>query len=231
MNENIEDIYEEKRLLENQVEELTERIKQAESSDLRYLICKYIFLKNPSNKKRIGKNEIDFEEWQKGIEEIYKRKIATLQKESEGLRKILFKKNLDIFLKLNPEFNKIPFAYCDVNRQLLCTNSVYELFSINHKENLTLKDLLKHIEKEDAKYIFESLKSGKRIKDYKLKDTRNLSINSYPLYYSNLPVGVAIILESPDLNIEKGKMFRFVRGILRNIKELNSEYNLMQKTS
>jgi hypothetical protein len=39
---------------------------------------------------------------------------------------------------------------------------------------------------------------------------------------------VALILQSPDLAIEDGKLFRFVRSILRSVHEMSVEYNFIK---
>ena len=159
--------------------------------------------------------------------ESYRKRVDLLQREAVELRRVLFRTKMDLFMKANPNNAVIPFAYCDVNRQLLCTRAVRDLFSIEPAKELSLRELLHHIEKKDARHIFESLKSGTRLKDYKLTDVRSISVNSYPLFYGEIPVGVAMILQSPDSTVEPGKMYRFVRGILSIVKEMSREYNLI----
>jgi hypothetical protein len=189
---------------------------------------RYLVSKTPTNKKRVGKTEIDFSDWQRILEDSYRKRLRITGHEAEELRKVLFRTKMDLFLRSNAEFSDIPMAYCDVNRQLLCTPVVYDLFGIEPEKQLGLKDLLEHVDREDSRHILDSLKNGVRLKDYQLRDVRNLKLNSYPLYFSEMPVGVALILQSPDIAIEDGRLFRFVRGILRSVHEMSTEYNFIK---
>lgn len=195
-----------------------------------YLIAKAICRNTPCNEcKKPGTEPIEFLVWQKGIEEHYKREILTTKHERDELRKTLFKTRMDLFMKSHPEFADIPFAYCDVNRQLLCTPAVYELFAIEQGKELDLRDLLSHVDRKDAEYIFGSLKQGTRLKDYQLKDVRSIRVFTYPLFYSELPVGVAMVLQTPEIVLETGKLSRFVKSILREAKALSSEYHIVKQ--
>jgi len=223
-------VLDENEQLRRQVDEMNEKIQLAESSDVKALLAKYIVLRTPRNSHALDQTrrapEVDFQHWQRGIESSYDRRIHLLQREVVELRKAHFRTTIDLVLKRNPGLAEIPFAYCDVNGQLLCTRAVYDLFSIN-REALSLRGLLRHIEKEDARHIFESLQAGRRLRDYRLKDVRSISVNSYPLFYGELPVGVAMILQSPDLAIEPGRMYRFVREVLTEVRSMSREYNLI----
>jgi hypothetical protein len=225
------EVLDENEALRRQLDEMNERIQLAEASDVKALLAKYIILRTPKNSHAADRTrhapEVDFQLWQRGIENSYDKRIHLLQREVLELRKALFRTTMDLILKRSPGLAEIPFTYCDVNGQLLCTRAVYDLFSIQRGEELNLRGLLRHIEKEDARHIFESLQAGRRLKDYKLRDVRSISVNSYPLYYGELPVGVAMILQSPDLAIESGKMYRFVREVLSEVRSMSREYNLI----
>lgn len=195
---------------------------------------KYILSRTPINKKREGKIEMDFENWQKMI-------TVPLMKEAGATRSYFFRFVMDQMLVQRPGFRKVPFFYYDFySKKAVYTPGALELFGIDQKtsEEIPLKVLTRGIIPEhERKMLTDELKSGKRIKDYSLKTSNyclnQIVVNAYPLLYERKPVGFGVLLYSPglDLKISKKRYEIFENGVEELIGRISKGFQVIKEES
>lgn len=151
-----------------------------------------------------------------GLEDLMKEKNEALEQENKELRVELFSKIMDLLMQAHPDYEEIPFGYCDKKGQMVYTPSVAEIFG---EERV--------VSYSHLKAIYESAKKGVRLKNFELKP--GIFIYTYPLSYVRLPVGVAFVVDDSRRELEKGKMFRFVRSVLGEVKKISENYKLLKR--
>ena len=221
-------------------EQLSSLLRDIESravnleSDRNVALVRYISSKTPVNTKRDKTQDIDFSVWQKGITE-------PLMKEAGATRSSFFRFVMDQMLTQRPGFRKVPFLYHDFySEKTVYTPGALELFGIDREsaDSIPLKVLARRFVCEDErKMITEELKSGNRVKDYKLKTSypslSEVTVNAYPLTYERRPVGFGVLLysSSSNLHVSQGRYDVFERGVEELIGRIAREFQIIKKES
>jgi hypothetical protein len=200
-------------------------------SDKNLALINYITSKTSVNKKREGKSQIDFDNWQRMITD-------PLKKEAGATRSSFFRFVMDQMLDQKPGFKKVPFFYYDFNSEkAVYTPGVLGLFKIDQKasEKIPLKVIVRRFVAEDErKFITDELKFGNRIKDYKLKTSytslNEVIVNAYPLIYEKKPVGFGVLLYSPEINsrISKQRYEIFEKSVEELIGKVAREFEIIK---
>lgn len=141
-----------------------------------------------------------------------------LQRETEELRIELFRTKMNLLLQTRPNYREVPFGYCDRKGQILYTPAVADIFGVTEDRVTDFSHL---------KAIYESVRKGVRLKDFELKP--GVFIYTYPLSYCQLPVGVAFVLNNPGTKLDNGKLYRFVREVLQEVRMISNDYKLLKK--
>jgi hypothetical protein len=220
------DVYGAKKILP----EIQRRVEDYER-DANQAHIKYLVSKTPTNQKREGKNQIDFDNWQKGI-------IDPLKMQLGAMRSLLFRNEMDYATLKRPGFKRVPFFYYDFySKKTVCTPGVIALFGIKEREtvDLPLKALArKFIREDERERLTTELKHGNMIKDYLLK-TRSevlgeLVVNAYPLLYGKEPVGFGVFLYSAVANkFTIGRSRVFSQAVEEVVNKLGSEFQVIRQ--
>jgi len=203
-------------------------------NDRNAALVRYITSKTPVNIKRDRVGDIDFSVWQRGITE-------PLMKEAGATRSSFFRFVMDQMLTQRPGFRKVPFFYHDFySEKTVYTPGALELFGIDKEsaDKFPLKVLARRfIAEEERKMITDELKSGNRVKDYRLKTSypslSEVTVNAYPLTYERRPVGFGVLLYSPlsSLHVSQGRYDVFERGVEELIGRIAREFQIIKKES
>lgn len=203
-------------------------------SDRNVALVRYLTSKTPVNTKRDKTQDIDFSVWQRGITE-------PLMKEAGATRSSFFRFVMDQMLDQRPGFRKVPFFYHDFySEKTVYTPGALELFGIDKEsvDKIPLKVLARRfVCEEERKMITDELKSGNRVKDYRLKTSypslSEVTVNAYPLIYERRPVGFGVLLYSSasNVHISQTRYSVFEKGVEELIGRIAREFQIIKEES
>ncbi|MEK6859478.1 MAG: hypothetical protein AABX54_01555 [Nanoarchaeota archaeon] len=135
------------------------------------------------------------------------------------LRTELFRAKFELLMVKHKDYSDVAFGYCDKEGNMIYTPAVVKIVGNAGKEKV--------VDFKQLRRIYESSKHGEKIKNYEIRP--GVFLYTYPLFHDRFPVGVGFLLYNPEVKKESGRIFRFVREVLGEVKKMSDDYRITMR--
>lgn len=216
------------------VEALEEQVEQRDllaDQDVRQLFAKYIWQSELKRRSDPETSREDFKDWEEAL-------LERSRKREGAYRSLAFCMVMDMVLRINSDFRRIPFFYYDFrNQEAIPTPATLELFNISDfgDEKLSLHRLMKeYVDRDYRRRLFTALEKGEALESYYFESSgRGIYLNAYPLAFEEGKyrevVGYGVFLRAQDdERYDMGTAMRFAVHVRKVVRKLGDEFRVIR---